>query len=85
MTKNGSFSGATSDWWESDDSDDDSDWGEDEWPLDHPIPLPKWGCDRPELKFDDEGQYQEFLNKATSYLQQCLASLPYDTLSNFLV
>lgn len=85
MTKNGSFSGATSDWWESDDSDDDSDWGEDEWPLDHPIPLPKWGCDRPELKFDDEGQYQEFLNKATSYLQQCLASLPYDTLSNFFV
>ncbi|XP_037773102.1 uncharacterized protein LOC119568656 [Penaeus monodon] len=29
------------------DDDDDSDWGEDEWPLEPPLPLPEWGASAP--------------------------------------
>lgn len=67
-----------------DDDGDDSDWGEDEWPMDHPLPLPEWGCGRPDLQFPNEEQYQEFLKRTTVYLHECLDSLPYDTFTNFL-
>ncbi|KAG7170108.1 hypothetical protein Hamer_G012343 [Homarus americanus] len=65
-------------------SDDDSDWGEDEWPVERPLPLPEWGCGRPEVNFSTLHHYQRFLARLTHHLHHALADLPYDTLSNFI-
>lgn len=67
-----------------DDSDDDSCWGEDEWPLARPLPLPEWGCERPEVNFSCLQEYQRFLARVTYHLHRALSSLPYDTISNFI-
>lgn len=66
------------------DSDDDSVWNEDEWPVDRPLPLPEWGCGRPEVTFNCQQQYKIFLVRVGYHLRRALASLPYDTISNFI-
>lgn len=65
--------------------DDDSDWGEDEWPVERALPLPKWGCERPELNLVSLDQYEGFLTHVTQHLQYILASHCYDTVSNFIM
>lgn len=67
------------------DGDDDSDWGEDEWPVERALPLPKWGCERPELNLVSLDQYEGFLTHVTQHLQYILASHCYDTVSNFIM
>lgn len=69
----------------SDEDDDDSDWGEDEWPMDRALPLPEWGCERPELNFGSLPQYQRFLGHVQEHLHQALMTQCYDTMSNFIV
>lgn len=69
---------------ESSDEDDDSDWGEDEWPVERPLPLPEWGCERPELTFASLQHYQRFQVRVTHHLHQALAAHCYDTFSNFI-
>lgn len=64
--------------------DDDSDWGEDEWPVGHPLPLPEWGCERPEVRFVSLAHYHNFIRSATEHLKANLTSQPYDALSNFI-
>lgn len=63
---------------------DESEWDEDEWPSTHPLPLPLWGCERPELVFATVVEYMHFLAPVTQHLQDCISSLPYDTLSTFV-
>lgn len=70
---------------DSDSEDDDSDWGEDEWPLERPLPLPEWGCERPDLKFSSLKHYHGFIAKATRALHLALDTHSYDSLSNFLM
>lgn len=65
--------------------DDDSDWGEDEWPVERALPLPKWGCERPELNLLTLDQYEDFLIHVTQHLQYILSSHCYDTVSNFIM
>lgn len=67
-----------------DDDDDDSAWGEDEWPVGHPLPLPEWGCERPEVRFDSLAQYHKFITSATEHLKASLTSQPYDSIFNFI-
>lgn len=68
-----------------DDNDDDSDWGEDEWPLDRALPLPEWGCERPELNFENLDNYERFLGKVSLHLRHVLSAHSYDTVSNFIL
>lgn len=68
----------------SDDEDDESDWGEDEWPVDRALPLPEWGCERPELNFGSLVLYQRFLCHVKGHLEYALATQCYDTFSNFI-
>ncbi|XP_047736626.1 uncharacterized protein LOC108665911 [Hyalella azteca] len=67
-----------------DSSSDDSDWDEDEWPAHHPLVLPLYGCERPELEFSCERDLRTFLVPVRQQLQDCLQALPYDTVSTFL-
>lgn len=69
---------------DSEDDDDDSDWGEDEWPLERPLPLPEWGCERPDLKFSSLQHYYGFVARATRVLHVALDNHCYDSFSNFL-
>lgn len=68
----------------SSESSDESDWDENEWPSSNPLPLPLWGCERPELVFETVAEYEKFQVILTEYLQECIATLPYDTLSTFM-
>lgn len=68
-----------------DDNDDDSDWGEDEWPLDRALPLPEWGCERPELNFENLEDYERFLGQVSLHLRHVLSAHCYDTVSNFIL
>ncbi|XP_063606873.1 uncharacterized protein LOC134781595 [Penaeus indicus] len=68
-----------------DDNDDDSDWGEDEWPLDRALPLPEWGCERPELNFENLENYERFLGQVSLHLRHVLSAHSYDTVSNFIL
>lgn len=69
---------------ETTDEDDDSAWGEDEWPIDRALPLPEWGCERPELNFESLHLYYQFLGHVGSHLERALATQCYDTMSNFI-
>ncbi|KAK4292080.1 hypothetical protein Pmani_035128 [Petrolisthes manimaculis] len=64
--------------------DSDSDWGEEEWPVGRPLPLPEWGCERPEVRFVSLAHYHKFISSATEHLKADLASQPYDAVSNFI-
>ena len=70
---------------DNDEDDVDSDWGEEDWPLDRPLPLPEWGCERPELKFHSIDDYHKFLSLASKLLQENIQSFTYDTISNFIM
>lgn len=65
-------------------SDDDSEWDEEEWPSGHALPLPLWGCERPELCFYSLEDYQKFLECIKEHLGDCISKLPYDTISTFV-
>ncbi|KAK7076792.1 hypothetical protein SK128_000332 [Halocaridina rubra] len=67
------------------DENDDSDWDEEEWPVDRPLPLPEWGCERPELNFGNLSQYESFIIHIQEHLHKALATQCYDTVSNFVV
>ncbi|XP_068219618.1 uncharacterized protein, partial [Palaemon carinicauda] len=69
---------------ETSDDDDDSDWGEDEWPIDRALPLPEWGCERPELNFGSLQSYCQFLGHVRGHLERALSTQCYDTISNFI-
>ena len=66
-------------------SDDDSDWDEDEWPAQMPLPVPLFGCERPELQFDSTDDYLQFANLVQNHVEENVSSLPYDTLSSFVL
>ncbi|XP_071521419.1 uncharacterized protein [Panulirus ornatus] len=67
------------------DDEDDSAWGEDEWPANRALPLPKWGCQRPELHLATLEEHQTFLGRVRQHLRHILASHSYDTVSNFVM
>lgn len=69
---------------DSDCSSDSSEWDEEEWPTEQPLPVPLYGCQRPELCFSSIPDYEEFLELVSQHLQECLALLPYDTISSFV-
>lgn len=48
------------------------------------MPLPEWGCERPEYHFSSEEHYQRFYNLVSHHLEQNITEHCYDTLSNFL-
>jgi len=64
-------------------SDEESEWGEDEWPSDHPLPLPLYGCERPELSFSTLEEYEALRVLVTDTLEEATRALPYDSVSNF--
>jgi len=63
---------------------EDSAWDEDEWPSRLPLPLPLWGCERPELKFSSISKYLEFVEIVTRHLKDNIVAHPYDTVSAFV-
>ncbi|MPC56327.1 hypothetical protein E2C01_050281 [Portunus trituberculatus] len=65
-------------------SDDDSDWREDEWPQDRPLPLPEWGRERASLAFASLRDYMSFLSRVASHQRQTISIHPYDSVSNFI-
>lgn len=69
---------------ESESSEGDSDWDEEEWPCNRALPLPEWGTERPELFFEDNAAYIKFASLVEKILKENIARFPYDTLSNFL-
>jgi len=66
-----------------DSSDTESEWGEDEWPLEHPLPLPLYGCARPGLSFPTVRHYEVFTDLLADILRDALKALPYDSVSSF--
>lgn len=64
-------------------SDYDSDWDEDEWPSNHPLPIPIYGCERPELVFENVARYEDFHLNVREILQEAIQSVPYDSVSTF--
>ncbi|XP_039763114.1 uncharacterized protein LOC120635968 [Pararge aegeria] len=53
------------------------------WPVDHPMPCPRWGGPRPSLHLTLQ-QYKELVTKAEVLISQLLVSHHYDSINNFL-
>ncbi|KAK3874757.1 hypothetical protein Pcinc_020321 [Petrolisthes cinctipes] len=75
--------GKSEEWWGKD-KPEGEDWCEGEWPTDRALPLPRWGCARPDLTFSSLQDFTTFLNCLTPHLHDTLTKHCYDTLSNFI-